>query len=198
MPSNQGVLLPAIGSITLQSGGCCRQQPHIPVLHLSNSLGGRFESKEKLRQKGMCMLSCPNANGCTLVAGPNLTHISYEQVAHRSRLHPSICKRIVQEALLQLSYHIGAPSHLEVLTSMHLEQLRLRLPIASIKYCFMCQTHLSKSVRWIWQVDLPGIGSLRSEGQGEARLELDEHLLQRLVMKSPWVSLVESACMFSD
>ena len=41
----QGVLLPEIGSIVLQSGGVCTQQQLLPVLHLSNSLGGRLEGK---------------------------------------------------------------------------------------------------------------------------------------------------------
>ena len=43
---SQGVLLPEIGSIILQSGGACTLQQPLPVLHLSNSLQGRLESEE--------------------------------------------------------------------------------------------------------------------------------------------------------
>ena len=40
----QGVVVPEIGCIVLQSGGVYAQQQFLPVLHLSNSLQGRFES----------------------------------------------------------------------------------------------------------------------------------------------------------
>ncbi|DBA93736.1 hypothetical protein WJX82_001647 [Trebouxia sp. C0006] len=85
----KGVLVPEVGCIVLQSGGVCAPQQFLPVLHLSNSLQGRFES-------------------------PDLASIAYEQVAHRSRLHPSICRRIVQEALMQLNQHIASSSYLQV------------------------------------------------------------------------------------
>ena len=45
MPGWQGVLLPALGSIALQSGRACSKQHAVPVLHLTNSLGGRFASE---------------------------------------------------------------------------------------------------------------------------------------------------------
>jgi len=49
-----------------------------------------------------------------------------------------------------------------------------------------------------WQVELPGIGWLHSEGRDVVRLELDEQLLQRFPLKSPLVSLCSiSACFMS-
>ncbi|DBA65927.1 hypothetical protein WJX79_009404 [Trebouxia sp. C0005] len=87
--TGKGVVVPEVGCIVLQSGGVCAQQQFLPVLHLSNSLHGRFES-------------------------PDLSSIAYEQVAHRSRIHPSICRRIVQEALMQLNQHIASSSYLQV------------------------------------------------------------------------------------
>ncbi|DBA96759.1 TPA: hypothetical protein ACH3X1_015599 [Trebouxia sp. C0004] len=87
--TGKGVVVPEVGCIVLQSGGVCAQQQSLPVLHLSNSLQGRFES-------------------------PDLVNIAYEQVAHRSRLHPSICRRVVQEALMQLNQHIASSSYLQV------------------------------------------------------------------------------------
>ena len=49
-----------------------------------------------------------------------------------------------------------------------------------------------------WQVELPGIGWLHSEGRDVVRLELDEQLLQRFPLKLPLVSLCSiSACFMS-
>ena len=38
------------------------------------------------------------------------------------------------------------------------------------------------------QVELPGVGWLYSEGRADARLELEQQLLERLALKSPLVS----------
>ncbi len=47
-----------------------------------------------------------------------------------------------------------------------------------------------------WQVELPGIGWLHSEGRDAVRLELDEQLLQRFPLKSPLVSLCSISAWF--
>ncbi len=49
-----------------------------------------------------------------------------------------------------------------------------------------------------WQVELPGIGWLHSEGRGAVRLELDEQLLQRFPLKSPLVSLCSIPACFTS
>ena len=54
-------------------------------------------------------------------ADSNLASIAYEQVAHRSRLHPSVCRRVVQEALLLLSQQITGPHSLQVSMEMRLQ-----------------------------------------------------------------------------
>lgn len=86
--TGKGVELPALGSIVLQPGGVCSQQC-TPVLHLTGSLRSRLENN-------------------------NLAQIAFEQVAHRSRLHPSICRRVVQEALSRLGQHISSAHSLQV------------------------------------------------------------------------------------
>ena len=54
-------------------------------------------------------------------ADNNLASIAYEQVAHRSRLHPSVCRRVVQEALLLLSQRISGPQSLQVSVELALQ-----------------------------------------------------------------------------
>jgi len=51
----QGVVVPEIGCIVLQSGGVYAQQQFLPVLHLSNSLQGRFESMTSKQLCTVCM-----------------------------------------------------------------------------------------------------------------------------------------------
>ncbi len=114
----QGVLVPEVGCIVLQSGGVCAPQQFLPVLHLSNSLQGRFESMtSRICVQYVCIQGAflpVYEKYCLSIAGPDLASIAYEQVAHRSRLHPSICRRIVQEALMQLNQHIASSSYLQV------------------------------------------------------------------------------------
>lgn len=59
-------------------------------------------------------------------AGPDLANIAYEQVAHRSRLHPSICKRVVLEALSLLSQHIASSTILQV---RHFQQIAVLMQL---------------------------------------------------------------------
>lgn len=54
-------------------------------------------------------------------ADSSLASIAYEQVAHRSRLHPSVCRRAVHEALLLLSQHIASPHSLQVSPDISLQ-----------------------------------------------------------------------------
>ena len=66
------------------------------------------------------------------VAGANeLAQLGYEQIAHRSRLHPSICKRIVQEALSKLAQHIAAPTCLQVGSALWQACLERRTKLVS-------------------------------------------------------------------
>ena len=44
------------------------------------------------------------------------------------------------------------------------------------------------------QVDLPGVGWLYSEGRADARLQLEQQLLERLALKSPLVSKLHRCC----
>lgn len=112
--TEQGVELAALGSIVLQSGGVCSQH-HIPVLHLTGSLSTRLESELiNLLLLGSIVHYNRSAPGLRHAADNNLVPIAYEQVAHRSRLHPSICRRVVQEALSLLSHHISGPHSLQV------------------------------------------------------------------------------------
>lgn len=52
----------------------------------------------------------------------------------------------------------------------------------------MCHT-TSHSADAMSQVGLPGVGWLYSEGKANARLELEQQLLERLDLKSPLVRL---------
>lgn len=44
VPVPQGVLLPSLGSLVMQSGGVCSEY-QVPVLHLIGSLAGRLDSE---------------------------------------------------------------------------------------------------------------------------------------------------------
>lgn len=199
----QGVVVPEVGCIVLQSGGVCAQQQFLPVLHLSNSLHGRFESAtSKKCVQFVCIQSVflpAFENRCLSTAGPDLSSIAYEQVAHRSRIHPSICRRIVQEALMQLNQHIASSSYLQV---QHLKESNTLFSMYMCEIClciaYMICVQLPTSCLVDGQVELPGIGWLHSEGRDVVRLELDEQLLQRFPLKSPLVSLCSiPACFMS-
>lgn len=54
--------------------------------------------------------------------------------------------------------------------------------------CHDIQAIMEAAEHFWWQVELPGVGWLHSDGRCVARLELDEQLLQRLTLKLPLVS----------
>lgn len=67
------------------------------------------ETSESIHNVPSCILTAMDH-----AADSNLASITYEQVAHRSRLHPSICRRVVQEAMVLLSQHIAGLGSIQV------------------------------------------------------------------------------------